>query len=196
VVQDDAWDPDRYDAVIDSVPGYEALQQAVVDATVGAAPIARMLELGVGTGETSRRLLAAHPIARLTGVDGSVAMLGAARAMLPAERVTLHVGRLEDKLIDGRFDLVVSVLAVHHLTDADKASLFVRIRHVLADAGSFVLGDVVVPRDTTRAFVELEDGVDMPAPIDAQVAWLRDAGFDAQVAWERDDLAVFRAVAT
>jgi tRNA (cmo5U34)-methyltransferase len=196
VVHDDAWNPDRYHADIDSVPGYEALQQAVVDTTASVPPIARMLELGVGTGETSRRLLAAHPTARLVGVDGSDAMLGAARATLPPERVMLCAGRLEDQLPDGPFDLVVSVLAVHHLADPDKAGLFVRVREVVSDAGSFVLGDVVVPRNATSAFVELEEGVDMPAPIDAQLSWMRDAGFDASVAWERDDLVVFRGLAT
>jgi tRNA (cmo5U34)-methyltransferase len=192
-VQDDEWDPDRYDEVIDSVPGYEELQEAVVaSTTLGSRPIARMLELGVGTGETSRRLLAAHPTAHLVGIDGSAAMLGAARASLPAQRVALRVGRLQDRLPDERFDLVVSVLAVHHLTDAEKAELFVGVRSVLADAGSFVLGDVVVPRDPTGALVELEPGVDLPAPIDAQVDWLREAGFHPSIAWERDDLVVFR----
>jgi tRNA (cmo5U34)-methyltransferase len=193
--RDGGWDPDRYDEVVDSVPGYAALQQAAIDATEGASPVAQVLELGVGTGETTQRLLAAHPAAHLVGIDGSAAMLGAARASLPDERVTLSVGRIEDPLPAGRFDLVVSVLAVHHLTDPDKAALFGRVRRVLTDRGVFVLGDVVVPRDPSRALVELEDGVDLPAPIDAQVTWLRDAGFDASVAWERDDLAVFSAVA-
>lgn len=194
-MQDDAWDPERYDEVVDSVPGYDELQQAVIDASRGAAPIERVLELGVGTGETTRRLLAAHPAALLIGIDGSPAMLRAARASLPAERVTLSLRRLEGQLPESRFDLVVSVLAVHHLIDVDKVALFGRVRTVLPDGGTFVLGDVVVPRDSTRAFVELEEGVDLPAPIDAQVTWLRDAGFDAAVAWERDDLAVFLAVA-
>ena len=191
----DGWDPDRYDEVVESVPGYEELQRAAIDASASGSRVEQVLELGVGTGATSRRLLAAHPAAHLVGIDASAAMLGAARASLPAERVTLSLGRIEDPLPDAHFDLVVSVLAVHHLTDPDKAALFGRVRRVVADGARFVLGDVVVPRDPTRALVELEDGVDLPAPIDAQVTWLRQAGFDASVVWERDDLAVFLAVA-
>lgn len=191
----DGWDPDRYDEVVESVPGYEELQRAAIDASASGSRVEQVLELGVGTGETSQRLLAAHPTAHLVGIDASAAMLGAARASLPAERVTLSLGRIEDPLPDAHFDLVVSVLAVHHLTDPDKAALFGRVRRVVADGARFVLGDVVVPRDPTRALVELEDGVDLPAPIDAQVTWLRQAGFDASVVWERDDLAVFLAVA-
>jgi tRNA (cmo5U34)-methyltransferase len=197
-VQDDeadGWDPDRYDEVVESVPGYDELQQAAIEASLSGSPAEKVLELGVGTGETSQRLLAAHPTAHLVGIDASAAMLGAARASLPAERVTLSIGRIEDPLPDAPFDLVVSVLAVHHLTDPAKAALFGRVRRVVVDGGSFVLGDVVVPRDPARALVELEDGVDLPAPIDAQVSWLREAGFDASVVWERDDLAVFLAVA-
>ena len=40
----------------------------------------------------------------------------------------------------------------------------------------------------------LEAGVDLPASADAQVDWLRSAGFRASIAHERDDLAVLVAV--
>jgi len=59
----------------------------------------RVLDLGVGTGETARRVLERHPGALLTGVDSSAAMVERARAELPAERVEeLRVARLEDAL--------------------------------------------------------------------------------------------------
>ncbi|MEY2571058.1 MAG: hypothetical protein QOE63_1408, partial [Acidimicrobiaceae bacterium] len=108
--------------------------------------------------------------------------------------VALTEAQLEDALPGGSFDLVVSVLAVHHLTDVGKADLFARVRARLAPGGRFVLGDVVVPRDPSRALVELEEGVDRPALADAQLAWLRNAGLDAHIAWERDDLAVLVGV--
>ena len=58
-----------------------------------------------GTGETAARVLAAHPRAHLLGVDSSEPMLGVARDVLDEARATVRVGRLEDPLPPGPFDL-------------------------------------------------------------------------------------------
>ncbi len=106
----------------------------------------------MGTGETAGRLFSEASGSDLVGLDGSTSMLAAARGALPPERVELHVGRLEDPLPPGPFDLVVSALAVHHLPDEAKADLFRRIRAV---GDRFVLGDVVVPEDPADAVISL-----------------------------------------
>ena len=64
------WDPDHYGDVIEEIPGYEELQDAVAAAATGR----NVLELGTGTGETALRVLARNPGARWTGIDGSEAM--------------------------------------------------------------------------------------------------------------------------
>jgi len=69
-------------------------------------------------------------------------MVGVARDTLPSHRVSLLVGRLEDPLPEGPFDLVVSALAVHHLRADNKADLFRRIAKALDVGGRFVLADV------------------------------------------------------
>ena len=73
------WLPEEYGNVVATLPGYERLQEETVAATVDLSP-GTILELGVGTGVTSARLLAAHPGARLVGLDASAPMLEAARA--------------------------------------------------------------------------------------------------------------------
>ena len=86
------FDPSSYAEMIhEDIPVYDEFQEAVAQATGSGA--SRVLELGTGTGETARRLLARHPDAMLVGVDESASMLGAAREALPSERVTLQVGR-------------------------------------------------------------------------------------------------------
>ena len=62
------WLPEEYGNVVATLPGYERLQEETVAVTVDLSP-GTILELGVGTGVTSARLLAAHPGARLVGLD-------------------------------------------------------------------------------------------------------------------------------
>ena len=181
--------PEHYlELMHDEVPGYEELQEETARATEGASA-ATILELGVGTGETSSRVLARHPGAALTGLDASAEMLAAAR--LPG--ADLRVARLEDPLPDGPFDLVVSCLAVHHLDGAGKRDLFGRVAAVLAAGGRFVLADVIVPEDPADAVTPCTPGYDLPDRLDDQLRWLGEVGFEAEPTWVRGDLAVVRA---
>jgi tRNA threonylcarbamoyl adenosine modification protein (Sua5/YciO/YrdC/YwlC family) len=186
--------PETYASEIKAdIPVYEEFQAAVVAAT-GAGAL-RILELGTGTGETTRRLLDRHPQAELVGIDKSPAMLEAGRAELPAQRVTLSVARVQDELPTGRFDLVVSALCVHHLDGEEKQRLFERVRERLGVGGRFVLGDVVVPACAEDAVISLTQGWDKPSPLPDQIRWLQVAGFAVEVSWQHRDLAVVRAVA-
>jgi tRNA (cmo5U34)-methyltransferase len=177
--------PDDYlELMHEEMPAYERLQEAAAAATGSGAR--RLLELGTGTGETACRVLARHPGATLIGIDASADMLGAAD--LPG--ADLRVGRLEDRLPDGPFDLVFSALAVHHLDGPAKADLFRRVAAVLEPGGRFVLADVVVPDDPADATTPLNPGFDLPSGAEEQVAWLREAGLEARVVWSERDLAV------
>jgi tRNA (cmo5U34)-methyltransferase len=176
--------------MLDEVPGYEQLEDAVASATLGA-DVRTVLELGTGTGETALRVLKAHPHAHWTGIDASEPMLGRARERLP--NADLRLGRLEDPLPAGPFDLVVSVLAVHHLDGPAKRDLFKRLADVVAPGGRIVLGDVVVPERPEDAVIEIDWVMDVPSSVPEQLAWLDEAGFDADATLVRPDLAVLVA---
>jgi tRNA (cmo5U34)-methyltransferase len=183
--------PDGYvERIREEVAGYDELQERVAAATAGVEA-RRILELGVGTGETARRVLALHPGARLTGIDSSAEMVERARESLPAEQVDeLVVSRLEGPLPEGPFDLVVSALAVHHLDGGAKADLFGRVAAVLPPGGRFVLGDVVVPERPEDAVTPLTPDFDLPDRAADQLAWLEVAGLGAHLVWSSRDLAV------
>jgi tRNA (cmo5U34)-methyltransferase len=182
------WDPDAYlDAMLAEIPSYVELQDQVAAATAGL-DVSRALELGVGTGETARRVLALHPEASWTAIDANEAMLGRAREALPD--ADLRLSRLEDPLPKGPFDLVVSTLVVHHLNGPGKQDLF---RRVFEIGRVFVLGDVVVPDDPADSQIEIDWVVDLPDRLDDQLEWLRAAGFEAEPTWSYKDLAVVRA---
>ena len=169
----------------EEVPLYDELQDetAAATATIDAK---RILELGFGTGETTRRVLARHPGAHLLGLDGSSRMLAA----IQVEGAEFRRAELIDPLPEGPFDLVVSCLTLHHLDGAGKRDLFARIAAV---AEWLVYGDVVVPTDPAEAIVPLTPDYDLPDTVHEQLVWLREAGFEAEQTWGRDDLAVVRA---
>jgi trans-aconitate methyltransferase len=157
--------PETYLAEIRAeVPRYDELQERTIEAI--PFPPRRVLELGVGTGETARRLRARYPDAELTGLDSQPEMVFKAREL----GIEVRLARMEDPLPDGPWDLVVSVLSIHHLTDERKRDLFRRVRE---QSRAMVIGDQV--RDA-------EEATDL-------AAWC-----GGEIAWQANDLAVIRAV--
>jgi tRNA (cmo5U34)-methyltransferase len=183
------WDPDGYlQMVRREVPDYDRVQDELARATDGI-DARRVLELGTGSGVTSRRVLDRHPHARLIGVDSSEHMLGAA----DLHGADLRLQDLRDPLPEGPFDLVFSALAVHHLEAPEKAELIARVAAALAPGGRFVLADVVVPDDPADVVTPLDPGFDLPETVPDLLRWMGDAGLRARVSWQARDLAVLVA---
>ena len=185
------FDPDSYLRMVRSeVPGYDRLQAALAQATVGRN-IQSILDLGSGTGVTAEYVLRVHPGAALTGIDSSEEMLGHARRRLPG--ATFLVSRLEDPLPDGPFDLVVSALAIHHLDARSKADLFRRVASVLSPSGRFAFLDVVTATAPVPQAVPIEPGVDLPSTTSDLLHWLREADLEPQIVVDEGDLVVIAA---
>ena len=183
------WDPDTYVKIVrDEVPDYDRVQDELARATEGVQA-RRVLELGTGTGVTSRRVLERHPSAELIGVDSSEHML--AVADLPG--ADLRLQDLREGLPEGPFDLVFSALAIHHLDGPGKADLFARVAAALAPGGRFVMADVIVPEDPADVVTPLDAGFDLPDTVADLLEWLGDAGLHARVSWQARDLAVIVA---
>jgi tRNA (cmo5U34)-methyltransferase len=171
------WNPDTYlEEIRADVPRYDELQERTIEAI--PFPPGRVLELGVGTGETTRRLLERYPDADVIGLDSTPEMVFRAREM----GIEVRLARMEDPLPDGPWDLVISVLSVHHLEADGKRDLFRRVRE---QSRALVLGDVV---DADVQIASLEPGVDFPDRADEVAEWC-----DGDVVWEADDIAVIRA---
>ena len=157
------WTPEVYlERIRAEITGYDELQ----DQSVAAIPFApaRVLELGMGTGETTRRLIDAYPDAWVIGLDASPDMVFRARKTYD----DVQLARMEDPLPDGPWDLVISVLSVNQLDDDQRQAL---CRRVKDHARSLVIGDVFKPG-------ELSD----------LVAWS-----EGEITWQSGDLAVVRA---
>jgi tRNA (cmo5U34)-methyltransferase len=171
------WKPESYLELIRSeVPRYDELQEQTVRAV--PFPPERVLELGMGTGETTRRLIDAYPDAWVVGLDSSPEMVFRARETYD----DVQLARMEDPLPDGPWDLVIAVLSVHHLTDEQKQNLFRRVRE---QSKALVLGDVV---KTDVQVTPIDPAFDYPDSAEDLARWC-----DGEVVWEADDLAVVRA---
>jgi tRNA (cmo5U34)-methyltransferase len=177
-MSDFSWKPDDYlDLIKQEIPRYEELQ----DQAIAAIPFVpeRVLELGMGTGETTRRLIEAYPDSWVIGLDASPDMVYRAREMYD----DVQLARIEDPLPDGPWDLVIGVLSIHHLQSDQKRALFRRVRE---QAQALIIGDIV------KADVEItpiEPGYDYPETAADLADWC-----DGEIVWEKQDLAVIRAV--
>jgi tRNA (cmo5U34)-methyltransferase len=149
----------------------------------------RVLDLGTGDG----RLLALLRIDRDgmlgVGLDFSQLMLDAARTRFGGEeRVELVKHDLAEPLPAlGRFDAVVSSMAIHHLEHERKRSLYGEVFDLLEPGGVFANFEHVAspsPRLHLAFFtaigepLEHEDPSDRLLDVETQLAWLRGLGFD------------------
>jgi tRNA (cmo5U34)-methyltransferase len=186
------------------VPCFDDFYGAAVQVAafaLGSVRQPRALDLGAGTGLLSLLIAGAVPGVHLTLVDSAADMLAVAADQLAARGVRHEtcVADLCEPLPLGPYHAVVSALAIHHLVDADKRDLFRRISAVLAPGGVFVNAEQVagptpaldrrydevwVASATALGVTEEELGAararmefDRPAPVEAQCAWLREAGF-------------------
>jgi tRNA (cmo5U34)-methyltransferase len=159
------------------IPRYDELQQEAVKA-IPFAPD-RVLELGMGTGETTRHLLEAYPDAWVIGLDASPEMV----FHLREEYDDVQLARMEDPLPDGPWDLVISVLSVGLIPDQAKQRLFRRVRE---HSRALVIGDIVKADPQISALEEGAAYLDTPEQL---AEWC--AG---EITWRSDDLAVVRAV--
>lgn len=177
-MSDFSWKPDDYLGwIYEEVPRYDELQEQ----SIAAIPFApeRVLELGMGTGETTRRLLEAYPDSWVIGLDSSPDMVYRAREMYD----DVQLARIEDPLPDGPWDLVIGVLSIHHLNAEQKRELFRRVRE---HSKALVIGDVV---KADVQICEVTPDFDFPETAADLAEWS-----GGEVTWAADDLAVVRAV--
>ena len=154
--------------------GYAALLDWIIEAAA-IGPGSRVLELGSGTGNLTRRV---RDCAEIVCVDISGRMEAIARtklAHLPQRRFAA-ADLLEYFDADrGGFDIVLSSFAIHHLTEDEKQILFRRIDAELRPGARAVFGDLMLTdgaqREREIEFCEQRGDTDTAAALREEFFW-------------------------
>ncbi len=193
----------RYLSRADGYPRRDEGERALLEFVPAGAR--RVLDLGTGDGRLLALVLGDGPM-RGVGVDVSEPMLRAAAERFDGDtRVELLRHDLVEPLPPlGRFDVVVSSFAIHHLEDDRKRALYGEIFDVLEPGGLFAnLEHVASPSERLNlAFIaaigeplENEDPSDRTVDVWTQVGWLREIGFeDADCHWKWLEMALMTGV--
>jgi tRNA (cmo5U34)-methyltransferase len=210
----------EYDTwVKQALPTYDELFSIAVEIIpCGYAKVIEVADLGAGSGLFSQHVQANYPKANFTLVDASGEMLDMARKRFAkqSESFSFVEQRLEDFEDSERFDLVISSLAIHHLEDSDKQSLFRRIYAALRSQGAFINVDQIrgeppfhklywdtwlakvrtsgADESKIQTSVRRRKEFDRDATLSEQLIWLKQAGFAVDCIYKHYFVAVFLAL--
>jgi len=186
-------------------PGYLEMQNEVgniISAYLREKTIGRVADLGVGTGASTEKILEKAPGASAIVIDLSKQMLDGARERLIGYNVEFLEGDYSETDFGDGFDVVVSVLSIHHQNNTQKKKVFRDICRNLNPYGIFIFGDLVTYRDKYNAALNdvkhyaflVEHAEDKEslrewayhhvflndrATIEDQIRWLQNAGFSS-----------------
>ena len=179
------------------------------------APL-KVLDLGAGTGLYSGMVQSVFPNAEFTLLDLAPEMLEKAKLRFSkmGKSPKILIGDYIETDLGDSYNLIISALSIHHLSDIDKELLYQRIYDVLNPGGIFINADQVLGQtpdleqlyrqhwlDSIRAKNISEEDLkaaqkrmeyDCMATLDIQLSWLEAAGFQNVDCWYKNfSFAVF-----
>jgi SAM-dependent methyltransferase len=191
---------ERVDRLAPRLAGEEAFASLLPEGPIS------LLDLGCGDGRLAATALRARPtLRRVVAADCSAPMLDRARSRFADDtRVSVREWDLNRSIGPlGRFDLITSGFAIHHLEDGRKRSLLAEVAAQLHPDGLFANLEVVAsPTPELHAeFLALigrpeDDPEDRLVEVSTQLDWMRAAGLvqvDCMWKWRGFALLVGRA---
>lgn len=207
--------------ILKLIPRYkEMITSLIASIPFDSSKPIKVLDLGCGTGNTSKAVKNRFPHANITCIDLAESMIEMARYKLSKyDDIKYHVADMREFEFGCGYDLVISSLAMHHLeTDEEKIEIYRRIYDALREGGAFYNGDNVLGSNQHLEKVNLEQwkefmlesvslreieekwlpthyDEDHPASLMDHLDWLRDVGFkDVDVVWKYIIGAVYGGV--
>jgi tRNA (cmo5U34)-methyltransferase len=208
-----------YDAWIRmALPDYDAIFQTAQDLIPFQVDKSiDVLDLGAGTGLFSQHVFEKIPEARFKLIDVAEEMLAVAEQRFQGDIEKFQFIVDDYRTIDyaAEFDLVISSLSIHHLTDDEKQDLFQRVHNALRKDGVFINVDQVkgpsaylqelywsdwlakarargADEERIKESIARREAYDKDALLTDQLQWLVDAGFvDVDCVYKNYFVAVF-----
>lgn len=103
----------------------------------------KILDLGAGTGILTELLYKQHPQSNITLLDISTKMLNIAKEKFKHQKYKYIIADYIKHDFTEKYDIIVSSLSIHHLTDKEKQILYKKIYQVLNPNGIFINADQV-----------------------------------------------------
>ena len=168
-----------------------------------------ILDLGAGTGLLTEIIIKKFPNAKITLIDISTEMINIAKKRLKAySGITYQIADYSYDFPPEKFNLIVSSLSIHHLTNENKINLFEKVKKSLKENGIFVNADQVSgesdeieriysanwlqevkengisPKSLSEALDRMKE--DKMAPLSTQLDWLKDQQFSEVNCWYKN----------
>ena len=106
-----------------------------------------VLDIGAGTGLFTQFVYQQRPELQFTLIDISNEMLAVAKERFAgAGNVTYQEQDFANQPLTGKYDLIISALAIHHLDDEQKETLYKKVYDALNHGGMFINADQVTGR--------------------------------------------------
>ena len=114
----------------------------------------KVLDIGIGDGDIAIRLIKKFPTMRVTGFDGSLAMLDCAKKNIQesgfSDRISYRHDLIENNPFDKvKFDLVISNSVLHHVKNPDL--FWILIKNRINENGKFFIMDLLRPKTIGEA---------------------------------------------
>ncbi len=200
----------KYDLIPLVVPSFLELEESLALRINKEYSRPRVLDIGVGTGFTTKAILSANPDATVIGVDSDSGMLAQARSKLSEYLVSGQVELVHSNALaffrglgDRSCEVVASAYTLHNNTDVFRADLEREIVRVLSLDGLFINLDKYAADDKDEYLSELTDqifrydGLTSVADQELTRLWVRHELEDQmadRILWTGDALKRLRAV--
>lgn len=151
----DKYETLKYDEdIINSIPHHQELHSHIisyVEEKFHRDSKIRILELWVWTWLTAKMIYSALPKSTLDLVDFSNQMLVWAKERLWIKNINYIKWDYAELEFSNKYNLVVSVIGIHHQTHEWKKKLFKKIYNLLNKGGVFVFWDLVTYKDRIKS---------------------------------------------
>lgn len=203
----DHYSSNKYDQdIVNSIPFHKDIHEEIlkfIRKSYKADKKYHILDLGVGTGITSKLIQNELPKAEFDLNDFSEKMLAGAKKKF-GKSARYILGDYSKIKFDSKYDMIISVIGIHHQNNKGKENLFKKIYSLLKPDGVFIFGDLVTHKDPKKASLNqalhfhhlVEKSANKKtlgewahhhyvlndlAPIENQIEWLEKIGFKVKV---------------